>query len=232
MNFFGRPRNQPARQQARQATPDVAQSILKLRQTVETLDKRESHIQKKVEAQMLEAKQRMKKGDKRSALYCMKRKKMFEGEIDKIRGARMTLEQQMMALESSATTMETFRAMQEGNQAMRSVRANVDADRVVETMDDIRDEIEEANDISAAIGQPLDDALEDDEALLAELNEMEQLELEESLLGTPAVPAASPALGELPAVPTGAIAMGAGAAVEEDEDLAALRELEADMAAA
>eukprot|EP00616_Rhizochromulina_sp_CCMP1243_P009782 CAMPEP_0118973260 /NCGR_PEP_ID=MMETSP1173-20130426/9665_1 /TAXON_ID=1034831 /ORGANISM="Rhizochromulina marina cf, Strain CCMP1243" /LENGTH=229 /DNA_ID=CAMNT_0006922881 /DNA_START=68 /DNA_END=757 /DNA_ORIENTATION=- len=229
MNFFGRPRNQPARQQ--QSTPDVAQSILKLRTTVDTLDKREVHIQKKIDAQIQEARQNMKKGDKRSALYCMKRKKMFEGEVDKIRGARMTLEQQALALESSATTMETFKAMREGNQTMRALRANVDADTVGETMDDIRDEIEEANDISAAIGEPLNDGLEDEEALLAELNEMEQLELEQTLLGTPAVPAAAPALGELPAVPTGAISMPA-AGVEEDEDLAALRELEADMAAA
>ena len=45
MNIFGRPRNtgggggnQPAR--ARQAAPDAAQAILKLRGTVETLDKR------------------------------------------------------------------------------------------------------------------------------------------------------------------------------------------------
>jgi charged multivesicular body protein 4A/B len=39
---------------------------------------------KKIEAQVVEAKAKMSKGDKKAALFAMKRKKMYEAEADKI----------------------------------------------------------------------------------------------------------------------------------------------------
>lgn len=234
MNLFGRPRNVAAKPQQR-STPDIAEAIKKLRSTIDTLDKREQHIDKKIRQQLLEAKQKMAAKDKRGALFCLKRKKMFEGEIEKITGARLTLEQQVLALETSAMNMQTFAAMNEGRQAMRQARGNMDADTVGETLDDIRDEIAENNEISSVIGAPLEDAAMEDEELLAELNEFEQLEIEEKLLSTPSVPVSEPTtaaadLPDLPVQPTSAIQVDQQDV--EGEDLAALRELEASMMAA
>lgn len=56
---------------------------------------RESHIQKKIKAQLLEAKAKSGAKDKRGALFALKRKKMYEGEVNKLNGARMTLESQV-----------------------------------------------------------------------------------------------------------------------------------------
>ena len=85
---------------------------------------------------------------------------MFENEITKIQGARMTLEQQMMALENAAMNMQTFAAMDEGKSALKAARKGMDADQIGDTMDDIREEMDEADAIATALGQPLDDALE------------------------------------------------------------------------
>merc|ERR1719198_949232 len=99
---------------------------------------------------------------------------MFENEITKIQGARMTLEQQIMALENAAMNMQTFEAMNMARASMVSARGHMDADTIGDTIDDIREEMEETEAISTLLGQPLDDdAFEDDDALLAELNEME-----------------------------------------------------------
>ena len=40
----------------------------------------------------------MAKGDKKGALFCMKRKKLYEAEADKIQNVKMTLETQVINL--------------------------------------------------------------------------------------------------------------------------------------
>lgn len=56
---------------------------------------REGHIQKKIKVQLLDAKAKSSAKDKRGALFALKRKKMYEGEVNKLNGARMTLESQV-----------------------------------------------------------------------------------------------------------------------------------------
>lgn len=226
MNFFGRPKQQ-ATTPAPKANIDVASSIMNIRQTIDTLEKRENFMQKKIEDQVKEAKVRLKKGDKPGAMYCMKKKKMYEGEITKLNGARMTLERQQLALESQATTMDAYNAMRQGNQTMQAQRGRVDAEAVEEEMENIREEIETSNEIANAIGQPIDDEFDEAE-LLAELNDFEQEELEDTLLNTPSVPADRPVISQdigldLPMAPTSQVA------TEVDEDEEALRSLEASM---
>lgn len=57
---------------------------------------RENHIQKKIKMQLLDAKAKSSAKDKRGALFALKRKKMYEGEVNKLNGARMTLESQVL----------------------------------------------------------------------------------------------------------------------------------------
>lgn len=230
MNLFGK------KKAAAAAPTDPTNTILRLRETLDTLDKREVHLQKKIKGQLLEAKAKSQAKDKKAALFALKRKKMYEGEINKINGARMTLEQQVIALEGSNMNYETFRAMQSGAKAMQAARGKLDVDDVDQVMDDIQEEMDIADQIGDAIGRPAEGVF-DDEELLQELNMMEEADMEEQLLSTPAVPqkgaaAAAPTM-EMPSVPAGAPRVPVAAAshpVEEDEDLRALRELEASMA--
>lgn len=59
------------------------------------------------------------------ALFELKRKKMYEKEIDKLQGARVTMDSQIMALESATVNIQTFQAMQSGAQAMKGLRGNM-----------------------------------------------------------------------------------------------------------
>ncbi len=170
-----------------------------------------------------EAKKKLAAKDKKSALFAMKRKKMYEAEIEKIMGSKMTLETQIMSLESSVQNMETFKAMRAGKEAMARVRKGIDVDNVDDVMDDIREEMETANEISEAIGRPVEDSAFDDEDLLNELNELEEADLEEQMLSEPKV-----ATLNMPDAPSGLPEKAV--AEEEDEDEKALRELEASLA--
>ena len=59
------------------------------------------------------------------ALFALKRKKMFEAEVMKLQGAKITLEGQVNALESAVVNIETFQAMKRGTDALKGIRGNL-----------------------------------------------------------------------------------------------------------
>lgn len=127
------------------ATPVAApvnplDTISNLKQTLDQLEKRENHVNKRIDNALEEAKQKAAKKDKKGvsmpsclmlvfimasflgALFALKRKKMFETEVNKLQGSRITLEQQIMSLESASINITTFKAMQQGSRAMKDIR--------------------------------------------------------------------------------------------------------------
>ena len=152
------------------------------------------------------------------ALFAMKRKKLYEAEQDKIVNVKMTLETQVINLESAAQNAQTFQAMQSGAKTMQKIRDEVGIEKVDDVMDEIREEMEMANEINNAIAQPVDPLMTDEDELLDELNALETADLEAELLKPPAT-AEKPL--DLPSVPTSQLAQ------KEQDDL---KQLEAELA--
>jgi charged multivesicular body protein 4A/B len=151
----------------------------------------------------------------------MKRKKLYEAEADKIQNVKMTLETQVINLESAAQNAQTFKAMQQGTQTMQRIRQEVGLEKVDDIMDEIKEEMELAQEINNAISQPVDPFMTDEDELLEELNMLETADLEAELLKPP--PRTEPGLS-LPTVPSAKLP--ALAQKEEDD----LRKLEAELA--
>lgn len=145
----------------------------------------------------------------------MKRKKLYEAEVDKIQNVKMTLETQVINLESAAQNAETYKAMKAGTNTMQKIRNNVGIDAVDDIMDEIQEEMQMAQEVNNAIAQPVDPLMADEDDLLAELQELETNDLEAELLKAPA---------SLPAVPNKKLP--ALAKAEEDD----LKKLEAELA--
>lgn len=161
-------------------------TIVKLKDSIAAQEKREEHTEMKINKLIQEAKDKMAKGDKKGALFAMKRKKLHEGEMDKIQNVKMTLETQVINLESASQNADTFKAMNAGKTAMSNIRQDIGIEKVDDLMDGIREEMEEANEISNAIAQPVDPFAQDDDELLAELEQMGADDLEAELLSAPA----------------------------------------------
>ena len=83
-------------------------TIQQMRGMVTTLDKREAHLNKKVQICLNNAKEKSKKSDKKGALFELKKKKMLEGQIDKIQGQKLNLEVQIMSLEDAIQNKNTL----------------------------------------------------------------------------------------------------------------------------
>lgn len=227
MNWFGKKKKENAPTTTTNAAPknnaDPTTTILKIRGALDTQEKREAHLQKKIDALTAEAKAKLAKKDKKGALFAMKRKKMYEGEMEKIENVKMTLETQVMNLESAAQNAETFKVMKTGTDAMKQVRQDVGIDNVDDMMDDIKEEMDMANEISNAIAAPVDPYAHDEDDLLAEL-EGEMMEDETAELEAQLTSPASTSV-DLPSVPAGKLPTLT--TPEEDEDL---KKLEAELA--
>ncbi|KAG7346008.1 Snf7 family protein [Nitzschia inconspicua] len=215
MNWFGKKKTQPSTVSATSASKpsDPQLTIVKLRESIANQEKREEHIEKKIETMVKEAKGKMAKGDKKGALFIMKRKKLYEQELEKITNVKFTLETQVINLESAQQNAQTFQALKQGNTAMAGIRNEIGIDAVDDVMDEIKEEMELAQEINQAIAQPIDPLMTDEDELLEELNMLETADLEEKLLNPPT------ASVNLPTVPDSKLP---ALAKKEEDDLKAL----------
>ncbi|CAG8444594.1 8272_t:CDS:2 [Diversispora eburnea] len=203
------------RQKPKTNTKDA---IVRLRDTLQMLEKRESHLQTKIDSEMRIARSNATT-NKRAALMALKRKKQYDNQIEKIGGARITIEAQVMAIENANVNLETIKAMEQGAEAMRTIHGSMDINKVDDTMDSIREQMDLADEISNAISVPMIGIELDDDELTAELEVLEQEILDEQLLNAPQITA--------PNVPTIEPGIKARNKIVEDpdeeEELAQLR---------
>ncbi|KAG7154286.1 charged multivesicular body protein 4c-like [Homarus americanus] len=192
--------------------PTAGEAIQKLRDTEEMLIKKQDFLEKKIQQEITIAKQNGTK-NKRVALQALKRKKRYDKQLQQIDGTLSTIEMQREALESANTNTNVLQTMGEAAKALKSAHQHMNVDEVHDMMDDIAEQQDVAREISEAISNPVafgDDVDEDD--LLAELEELEQADLDEKLLNT------ADAVSDLPEVPTSAIAKPERRRKEEDEE--------------
>jgi hypothetical protein len=201
---------------------DPQEAITKLKDSEEMLDKKSKHLEMQIGKELQAAKQHGTK-NKRAALNALKRKKRLEQQLTQIDNTLTTIEFQREALQNARSNAEILKTMQTASKAMKTVHKEVNIENVEDVMDDIQEQQDIAAEISEAISRPIAmpgvDMDEDD--LLAELEELEQEELDAELInaGSANVPATS-----LPSVPTTQLPQvpAQQQAVEEDADLAEL----------
>lgn len=121
-------------------------AIYKLRETLGMLEKRQTFLETKAENELKIAKANATKNRRGMylvmkkcflvqqkeltfytlvALMALKRKKAYEANIEKINGARMTIETQMMAIENANVNLETMGAMRAGAEAMKNIHGSM-----------------------------------------------------------------------------------------------------------
>ncbi|WRT65677.1 vacuolar-sorting protein SNF7 [Kwoniella shivajii] len=201
-------------------------AIVGLRQQLLMLEKKEEHLNKKIEEEMKKAKANAT-SNKRLAMAALRQKKAHENELDRIAGTRLTLETQVNAIESANLNAETMVAMKKGADALKGIHSNLTAEGVDATMDKIREQMDLTNEISDAISNPVGMGIVlDEDDLKEELDALEQEQLDDRLAGADRVPS------HIPASPVGQTAgrVTAQAQAEEDDEEAQLRQLQAELA--
>ncbi|PRP74619.1 hypothetical protein PROFUN_03541 [Planoprotostelium fungivorum] len=199
--------------------PNPKESIQKLRDTIELLEKREIHLQKQAEKQVLDAKAAMAKKDKKTALMCLKRKKLYENQLDKLAGSRMNLEIQAMSLESANVDIETLKATKQATDTMKKMHGQLNIDKIEDIVDDARDVMEQYEEIGNVLTQPINGQAFDEDDLLEELNQLDEERISEQMLEIGSAPSHPIPVTK---VPTYAAAASTRVSSTEEDELAAL----------
>ncbi|KAL9324701.1 hypothetical protein ACSQ67_009558 [Phaseolus vulgaris] len=177
----------------------------KLNQTLELLEKKEDVLLKKVNAEKEKAIEFIRGKNKRGAAQCVKRKKLYEQQIEQLGNFQLRIHDQMIMLEGATVTTDTVAALRIGAAAMKAVQKATKIDDVDKTMEEINQQTDNMRMIQEALSAPLGPASYiDEDELEAELEELEAGELEEQLLQPAATaPAVSvqPPAGWQPTLP-------------------------------
>lgn len=211
--IFGRPRDEPS----------TLSTLDKLNETLEMLEKKEKVLQKKIATEIEKARDYTRAKNKRAAIQCLKKKKLYEVQVEQLGNFQLRIHDQMIMLEGAKATTETVDALRSGATAMKAMQKATNIDDVDKTMDEINEQTENMKQIQEALSTPIGAAADfDDDELEAELEELEGAELEEALL-QPATTPSTP----LPPVPTSARPTPTPPqrqpAKTEDDELAALQ---------
>lgn len=203
-------------------------AIIGLRSQLDMLTKREKHLQNQIDEQTDIARKNAS-SNKKAALAALKRKKTHEHSLEQTVSQITTLEQQINAIESANINRETLAAMEKAGQAMKQIHGKLTVEKVDETMETLRDQNALSEEIVNAItGSTLGEYVDEDE-LENELDALQQEQLDEQMLKTGNIPV-SDAVHRISAPPTTEPVASKKQAVEEDDEEAELRKLQAEMA--
>lgn len=207
-------------------------AIIELREHIQMLNKKRSHLEQQISDQDSLARKYITT-NKSLAKNALKRKKGYENNLMKIENQIDTLENELTAIEGANLNLETMKAMKQGAQAMKQIHGEYDVDKVENTMDDIREQVELADEISEAISRPVGTEFVDEDELdeeLAALQAEEKEARQEPKQSEPRqkLPQQSNKSDELPNFPT-VTKDKPQSQTEDDEDEEALKALQAEM---
>jgi hypothetical protein len=236
--FFGSKKSSeksssPAAQTPTDPNAGLPEAIQKNKAAIETLDKRQKLLEKRISDEEEDAKKRVAAGDKRGALMSLKRKKMLETELENLMNSRMTLEQQINSLESAQMNQIAVAALAHGVNVHKQLNKQIDADKVDQLMEDLQEQQDLQNEIAQVMSSG--NRIADDDELLAELEAIESQQQDEMLIGagnvpsgpvaaTTGVPAAKETSSKAAAAAPIVARLAGSLSEEEEAELAALQQ--------
>uniref|UniRef100_A0A803N749 Uncharacterized protein n=1 Tax=Chenopodium quinoa TaxID=63459 RepID=A0A803N749_CHEQI len=131
--------------------------------TLEMLEKKEQVLLKKAAAEVEKAKEFTRAKNKRAAITCLKRKRLYEQQVEQLGNMQLRIHDQMILLEGAKATTETVDALRSGASAMKAMQKATNIDNVDQTMDEINEQTENLKQIQEALSAPIGAAADFDE---------------------------------------------------------------------
>jgi len=179
MNLFGKKKTA--------APPNTIETIQKLNEQYEMLERRSLYVEKRRDEARNQAKEKLKRKDKRSAAALLKRSKQYENELAKLDGQKANIDTLKITLEGAQTNLSTVNAMKSASTALNSINLANEVGKVDDIMESVNDSIGMANEVAEAVAQPIGPVMDDDD-IAKELEEMESEMVDEQFVEAPVVP--------------------------------------------
>lgn len=144
------------------------------------LEKKERAIQKKISSEVEKAKDYTKLKNKKAAIQCLKKKRLYETQIEQLGNFQLRVHDQMIMVEGAKATTDTVDALKSGSAAIKSINKSLSVDEIEKTMEQVDENAENMRQIQEALATPVGAAANfDEDELEAELEELEELDAEE-----------------------------------------------------
>lgn len=211
--------SKPKSKKKKEAASSSLPTLDRLHETLEMLEKKERFLQKKSSAEVEKAKDYTKAKNKNAAIQCLKKKKLYETQIEQLANFQLRVHDQIIMLESAKATTDTVDALRSGSSAVKAIQQSLSIDDIENAIEEANDQTENMRQIQEALATPVGASADfDEDELEAELEDLEEQELDEELPEPPpqmasVVPSASATTSSQPAT-----------------DLAELTKLQAEMA--
>ena len=154
--------------------------MAKLNETIENIGKKEDHLQRKMDAEVANAMKFNAAGKKREAVQCIKKKKLYEQQLNQLGTTKINLENTRLTMESmnmTAEIIDTQKVVTTSMQAQMKKMGGVE--KVEEQMDAMDDAMTDAQEIQNAMNRQMNvpGLDQDDDELLAELEGLQEAQL-------------------------------------------------------
>lgn len=168
------------------------------------LEKKRSLLEEKMGNELQRAKELNKLNKKQQAITALKKKKMYESQLQQTNNLILRLNEQKLMLENQRQTAEVVKTMHSAASAVKLTMAAMNIEHVDDLMANIQEQNDEMLNVQQALAQPTGMFEIDEGDLENELLALEEQALGEEIL-TPApvhtAPNTSEALTKLPAAP-------------------------------
>ncbi|TKW07578.1 hypothetical protein SEVIR_7G316300v4 [Setaria viridis] len=204
----------------KEAASSAIPTLDRLHETLEMLEKKERFLWKKCSAEIEKAKDYTKSKNKNAAIQCLKKKKLYGTQIEQLSNFQLRVHDQIIMLESAKATTDTVDALRSGSSAVKAIQQSVNLDDIENAIDEANEQTENMRQIQEALATPVGASADfDEDELEAELEDLEEEELDEEL---PVPPSRI-------SVPVEPLAKATSSS-KQRSDLSELTKLEAEMA--
>ncbi|KRT78253.1 hypothetical protein AMK59_8151 [Oryctes borbonicus] len=140
---------------------------------------------------------------KAKALRVLKQKKMYESQLENLRGQSFNMEQANFAHQTLKDTHTTVVAMKDGMKQMKKEFKKINIEEIDDVQDELADMMDDANEIQEALGRNYNTPEVDEDELAAELDALgDEIALDDDnsylddVLKAPAAPDTKPEANE------------------------------------
>eukprot|EP00934_Nitzschia_sp_Nitz4_P006569 Nitzschia sp. Nitz4//scaffold101_size76361//12221//13177//NITZ4_005594-RA/size76361-processed-gene-0.28-mRNA-1//-1//CDS//3329532134//6559//frame0 len=154
-------------------------TLILLENTIESQENALTKMSRDEEDSKQLAKEKLKEGNKRSALRHMKKAKRCQMESDRINSVLESLEQMQLSIERAVENLKVMEALQQGSKQLTSLQGGNTVTELDALMDSIRDSNDIALEVNELLSADVSAVILDDDDLMEELEqEMGTLDLD------------------------------------------------------
>ncbi|KAL6905726.1 hypothetical protein ACP4OV_003327 [Aristida adscensionis] len=171
----------------KEAASSALPTLDRLHETLEMLEKKERFLQKKCSLEIEKAKDYTKAKNKNAAIQCLKKKKLYETQIDQLGNFQLRVHDQIIMLENAKATTDTVDALRSGSSAVKAIQQSLNIDDIENAIEEANEHAENMKQLQEALAMPIGASADfDEDELEAELEDLEEEELDEELPEPPA----------------------------------------------